>query len=170
MTQLIFAGRWSPYIVGTLIGVLSWFSFLISKKPLGTSTSYARVSSKLGALFLGDKVYKWKYYQQYKPVLEWQIMLVIGVVIGSFISAVLSGQFDPSFIPVTDFESVLNQNVLGRIFSAFTGGILLGFGARWAGGCTSGHGISGAFQLSIASWISLIAFFVGGVAAAFLIL
>ncbi|MFW6273704.1 MAG: YeeE/YedE thiosulfate transporter family protein [Halanaerobium sp.] len=170
MNQLIFAGRWSPYLVGTLIGVLSWLSFIISKKPLGTSTSYARVSSRLGSLFVGDKVYEWKYYQQYKPVLEWQTMLVIGIVIGSFISAVLSGEFSLSFLPLTDFESVLNQNVLGRIFSAFAGGILLGFGARWAGGCTSGHGISGALQLSIASWISLIAFFVGGTATAFLIL
>ncbi|ADQ14497.1 YeeE/YedE thiosulfate transporter family protein [Halanaerobium hydrogeniformans] len=170
MTQLIFAGRWSPYLVGTFIGVLSWLSFIISKKPLGTSTSYARVSSRLGALFLGDKVYDWKYYKQYKPVLEWQIMLVIGIVIGSFISAVLSGQFSLTFIPLTDFESILNQNILGRIFSAFSGGILLGFGARWAGGCTSGHGISGALQLSIASWISLISFFVGGVVTALLIL
>ncbi len=170
MKQLISAGSWSPYLVGTLIGILSWFSFIISKKPLGTSTTYARGSARLGALFLGDKVYSWKYYQKYKPVLEWQTMLVIGIVIGSFISAVLAGDFNLSFIPVTDFKSVLNQTISGRIFSAFTGGILLGFGARLAGGCTSGHGISGAFQLSIASWISLIAFFVGGSAAAFLLL
>ena len=170
MNQLIFAGSWSPYLVGTLIGVLSWLSFIISKKALGTSTTYARASSRLGALFVGDKVFEWKYYQQYKPVLEWQTMLVIGIVIGSFISAVLSGGFNLTFIPVTEFKSILNQNILGRIFSAFAGGILLGFGARLAGGCTSGHGISGAFQLSIASWISLIAFFVGGVLTAFLVI
>ena len=170
MTQLIFSGRWSPYFVGVLIGFLSCLSFIISKKPLGTSTSYARASSRLGAVFVGNKVYEWKYYQQYKPVLEWQIMLVIGIIIGSFISAVLSGQFNLAFIPLTDFESLLNQNILGRIFSAFAGGILLGFGSRLAGGCTSGHGISGTLQLSIASWISLIAFFVGGVMTAFLIL
>jgi hypothetical protein len=97
-------------------------------------------------------------------------MLVIGIVIGSFISAVLSGEFNLSLIPVTDFESILNQNILGRVFSAFVGGIFLGFGARLAGGCTSGHGISGTFQLSIASWISLIGFFVGGAVTAFIIL
>ncbi|MFW6301875.1 MAG: YeeE/YedE thiosulfate transporter family protein [Bacillota bacterium] len=170
MSQLIFSGSWSPYLVGALIGILSWFSFIISKKPLGTSTSYARGSARLGSFCCGAAVFDWKYYQQYKPELEWQSMLVIGIVIGSFISAVLSGQFSLSFIPLTEFESVLNQNVLGRIFSAFTGGIMLGFGARWAGGCTSGHGISGAFQLSIASWISLIMFFIGGVVTALLIL
>ena len=169
MNQLFFAGSWSPYLVGSLIGVLSWFSFIISKKALGTSTSYARASARLGSLCCGKAVYDWKYYQKYKPELEWQSMLVIGIVIGSFISALLSGEFALTFRPLTEFESVLNQNIWGRIFSAFTGGILLGFGARLAGGCTSGHGISGAFQLSIASWISLIAFFVGGAAAAFLI-
>lgn len=170
MNQLIFASSWSPYLVGSLIGLLSWFSFILSKKPLGTSTSYARASARLGAIFIGDSVLDWKYYQKYKPELEWQSMLVIGIVIGSFISAIFSGDFNLTFRPLTEFESVLNQTLLGRIFSAFSGGILLGFGSRLAGGCTSGHGISGAFQLSIASWISLIAFFVGGAAAAFLIL
>ncbi|SIQ87743.1 YeeE/YedE thiosulfate transporter family protein [Halanaerobium kushneri] len=169
MIKFIFADSWSPYLVGTLIGVLSWFSFIISRKALGTSTSFARGSAKLGALFLGEKVYDWKYYQKYKPELEWQSMLVIGIVIGSFISAVLSGEFNLAFLPQTEFESILNQNLIGRIFSAFTGGILLGFGARLAGGCTSGHGISGTFQLSIASWISLVGFFVGGAITAFLI-
>ena len=170
MNQLIFAGSWSPYLVGLLIGILSWFSILISKKPLGTSTTYARASGRLGAICCGDDVLNWKYYKQYKPILEWQSMLVIGIVIGSFISAILSGEFSLAFIPLTDFDSFLNQSIMGRIFSAFAGGIFLGFGARLAGGCTSGHGISGAFQLSIASWISLIAFFVGGALTAFLIL
>ena len=170
MNQLIFSGSWSPYLVGSLIGVLSWVSFIISKKPLGTSTSYARASARLASICCGSAVYNWKYYQKYKPELKWQSMLVIGIAVGSFISAILSGQFNLSFIPITEFESILNQNILGRIFSAFTGGVLLGFGARLAGGCTSGHGISGSFQLSIASWISLIAFFVGGAVTAFLIL
>lgn len=170
MKQFIFADSWSPYLVGSLIGILSWFSFIISKKALGTSTTFARGSAKLGALFLGEKVYNWKYYQKYKPELEWQSMLVIGIVIGSFISSVLSGEFSLRFIPLTEFKSILNQDIMGRIFSAFAGGILLGFGARLAGGCTSGHGISGTFQLSIASWISLIGFFVGGAITAFLIL
>jgi uncharacterized membrane protein YedE/YeeE len=43
------------------------------------------------------------------------------------------------------------------------GGVFLGFGARWAGGCTSGHGISGTMQLAVSSWISAICFFIGGI-------
>ncbi len=47
----------------------------------------------------------------------------------------------------------------------FIGGILMAFGARLAGGCTSGHGISGTLQLSLASWVSLLCFFIGGIIA-----
>ena len=46
------------------------------------------------------------------------------------------------------------------------GGLLVGFGTRLGSGCTSGHGISGALQLSVGSWIALAAFFAGGVATA----
>jgi uncharacterized protein len=52
---------------------------------------------------------------------------------------------------------------------ALAGGILLGLGARWAGGCTSGHGISGTLQLSVASWVAAACFFAGGILVAGLI-
>ena len=52
---------------------------------------------------------------------------------------------------------------------AFLGGVLLAYGARLAGGCTSGQGISGALQLSVGSWIALVCFFVGAVATAALL-
>jgi len=50
-----------------------------------------------------------------------------------------------------------------RLVVGFAGGILLGFGGRWADGCTSGHGISGTMQLAVSSWISAICFFIGGI-------
>ncbi len=161
--------QWSPYIVGFAIGVLSWLSFLISRKALGTSTSFARTSGMIRKKYNPELVLELKYYQKYTPEIDWQWMLVLGIFIGSFISAQLSGQFELSFLPATDFPSVLNQNFLGRIFSALFGGILVGFGARWAGGCTSGHGISGTMQLSISSWLAAISFFLGGIITALLI-
>ena len=56
-----------------------------------------------------------------------------------------------------------------RAAAAFGGGVLMAFGARMAGGCTSGHGISGTLQLNVASWIAVIFFFIGGVILANLI-
>jgi uncharacterized membrane protein YedE/YeeE len=55
---------------------------------------------------------------------------------------------------------------LPRVIVALLGGICLGFGARWAGGCTSGHGISGTLQLTVGSWISAVCFFIGGIITA----
>ncbi|MFP4283825.1 MAG: YeeE/YedE thiosulfate transporter family protein, partial [Opitutales bacterium] len=54
-----------------------------------------------------------------------------------------------------------------RSVVAFLGGMAMAFGARLAGGCTSGHGISGTLQLNLASWIALVCFFLGGMAVAF---
>ena len=49
------------------------------------------------------------------------------------------------------------------------GGMIMAFGARLAGGCTSGHGISGTLQLSVGSWIAVICFFIGGIGVAMLL-
>jgi uncharacterized membrane protein YedE/YeeE len=71
---------------------------------------------------------------------------------------------------VPDMFSVrFGDNALLRAFFAAAGGILLGFGARFAGGCTSGHGISGITQLNITSILTVIFMFAGGIATAFII-
>src|SRR5690554_477966 len=160
--------RWSPYLVGIFIGILSWLSFWISDRPLGASTAFARTSGMLEKLLTGDRVLENPYYQEYKPVIDWEWMLVLGVIIGSFISATLSGQFQIQFLP--DFwVANFGNTVVLRLVISLIGGFFMGFGARWAGGCTSGHGISGTLQLSISSWIAVICFFVGGVITAFLL-
>ena len=160
--------RWSPYLVGIFIGILSWLSFWISDKPLGASTAFARTSGMLEKLLKGDRVLDHPYYREYKPVIDWEWMLVLGVIIGSFISASLSGQFNFQFLPDFWVENFGNT-VLLRLVISLIGGFFMGFGARWAGGCTSGHGISGTLQLSISSWIAVICFFIGGVITALLL-
>ena len=167
--EILFRETWNPYLVGAGIGVLSWLSFLISRKALGTSTTFARTSGMIWEKYDKERVADMKYYQKYLPQIDWQWMLVLGIIIGSFISSSLSGTFSLSFRPATEFVSVLNQTVIGRVFSALLGGMLIGFGARWAGGCTSGHGISGTLQLSISSWLAAICFFIGGILTALLL-
>jgi uncharacterized protein len=153
---------WSPYAVGIGIGVLSWLSFLISKKSLGTSTTYAKTSGMIERFFRGPDVGLKPYYQKIKLDIDWQWMLVLGIVFGSLLSALLSGDFSFEWVPALWLSAFGNTPIL-RIIIAMIGGIFLGFGARWADGCTSGHGISGALQLAVSSWISAIAFFVGGI-------
>jgi len=95
-------------------------------------------------------------------------MLVAGVFIGAFLSSVLSGEFSLQAVPLLWAET-FGQSWLPRFAVAFAGGILMGLGSRWAGGCTSGHGISGALQLTLSSWIAAIVFFASAILFAHLL-
>lgn len=159
---------WSPYVVGIAIGVLSWLSFLILRKPLSCSTSFASTSGMIERLFRGKKVESKPYYRKVKLKIDWQWMFVLGIVFGSLISALLSGDFKLIWTPSL-WASSFGETPVLRVLIAAVGGIFLGFGARWADGCTSGHGISGTLQLAISSWISAIFFFIGGIITALLV-
>lgn len=88
-------------------------------------------------------------------------MLAFGIVVGAFFAALSGGEFHASVIPPL-WEAHFGDSVPLRLSVAFVGGVIMAFGARLAGGCTSGHGISGALQLSVGSWIALACFFAGG--------
>jgi len=166
--EWLFQARWSPYAAGIGIGILSWFTFLLSDKPIGCSTAFARTSGMIGKIFRGKKIDEMPYYSKFTPTIDWEWMLVLGIVLGSFVSARLSGDFSFQTVPSL-WASAFGSAILPRMLMALAGGIFLGFGARWAGGCTSGHGISGTLQLAVSSWIAAICFFIGGIVSAFVI-
>lgn len=169
MMDWLTEARWSPYAVGTGIGVLSWLAFLLSNKPIGCSTAFARASGMIESLLRGHKRVRDKhYYRKFPPIVDWECMLVLGVVIGALASALLSGDFRWEWVPPM-WAQVAPPSPAVRWLVSLIGGILLGFGARWAGGCTSGHGISGTLQLAVSGWIAAACFFVGGIASAMLI-
>lgn len=162
------SGAWSPYLVGALIGLLSMATFYFSNKPLSVSTAYARLAGMLGNLFARGHTGNLKFYQDTQPKIEWGVMLVFGMLLGAFIAALTGGEFSPAWVPVL-WEQRFGPDVALRLGMAFAGGAILAYGARLAGGCTSGHGISGALQLSVSSWIALVCFFVAAVATAHLL-
>ena len=162
------AASWSPYIVGIGIGVLSWITFVLSDKPIGCSTAFTRTSGMIERLIRGRGVLDKEYYRQFVPEIEWEWMLVVGIVIGAFISARLSATLDAQWVPAT-WAATFGPSPVLRWVIALAGGLLMGLGARWAGGCTSGHGISGTLQLAASSWLAAIGFFAGGIAMAMLI-
>ena len=159
---------WSPYLVGALIGVLSWLTFYASNKPLGASTAYARVAGMIGNVVAPRHTESLPYYQENKPRVDWEVLLVVGVVIGAFLAAWLGHELTGEWLPAMWVARFGAGSMALRITFAVVGGVLMAFGARMAGGCTSGHGISGALQLSVGSWVSLVCFFIGGVATAML--
>jgi len=157
--------RWSPYIVGVGIGVLSWLTFLLSDKPIGCSTAFARTSGMIERLFRGPKALDKPYYKRFAPTIDWEWMLVLGIVVGAFLSAALSGSFRFTWIPglwAREFGASLSP----RLVASLVGGVFMGFGSRWAEGCTSGHGISGTLQLAVSSWIVAVCLFIGGIVTA----
>ena len=168
MMEFLTEVRWSPYVVGIGIGILSWFTLLISKKSLACSTSFAKASGMIEKLFFGKKIDQKPYYKKIGLTVDWQWMLVVGIVIGSLISALLSSDFSWQWVPSL-WAAKFGDNPYLRVIVALVGGGCIGFGARWAGGCTSGHGISGTMQLAVSSWISAICFFIGGILTAHII-
>ena len=164
----LFAEQWMPYLVGGCIGLLNCLAFVLSDKPIGCSTAFARSSGMIEKILRGPSVTEKRYYKLFPPFVDWEWMLVIGVLIGSFVSAILSGQFHAEWVP-TRWSASLGHTPFVRLLTALIGGILMGFGARWAGGCTSGHGISGTMQLAVSSWLAASCFFIGGISAAMVI-
>ncbi len=162
------SARWSPYIVGIGIGVLVWISFILSDKAIGCSTAFARTSGMTEKAIRGKKVEEKEYYKKIIPKIDWEWMLVFGVLFGALISSLTSGTFSVETIPDI-WKEAFGNTLLLRFIIAFIGGIFIGFGARMAGGCTSGHGISGTIQMAVGSWLAFICFFIGGIATAFIL-
>ena len=166
--EFLMLERWSPYVLGVLIGLLNVGSLLISKKALGASTSYMKLGGIIYKTLNKEKVARNTYYQKTELELDRGIMLVFGIILGAYLSALLSGSLNIDAIP-NMWATEVSDSITLRFIASVVGGILLGIGSRWAEGCTSGHSISGTSLLSVISWVASIAFFIGGMAVAFLI-
>ncbi len=167
---LQYAGpAWSPYLVGALIGVLSMLTFYFSNKPLGASTAYARVAGLIGEKVAPAHTHSLAFFKKKSPKVGWEVMLVCGVVLGAFVAAWTGNELTGRLLPAMWQDRFGADSGLLRIVVALAGGMMMAFGARMAGGCTSGHGISGTLQLAVGSWVSAICFFIGGIITAMLL-
>lgn len=158
-------GDWSPYVAGALIGILTWLTFYFSEQPVGASSFYATVAGFIGKALAPKHTQKLAYYQEHPPEINWEFAFVVAIVFGSALAATLSGEFSLRGLPHMWTDHYGDDSGLRYALLSFAGGALMAFGARLAGGCTSGHGISGTLQLNVSSWISVICFFIGGVIA-----
>ncbi|MCJ1432824.1 hypothetical protein MMC27_002181 [Xylographa pallens] len=150
-----------PIVGGLLIGATQASSLLLTNNPLGTSSSF----EEIGHWFW----YAWQALtgsDQLRSVPEKpstrSMTFVIGVMVGSWAFAQLATEYLSVTKTLSESPSISAQN-------AFAGGCMMIFGARLAGGCTSGHGISGMATMGIASFVSVASMFAGGTGlAAFL--
>lgn len=162
---------WRPYVAGALVGLLAIVSVFVSTKMLekpmylGASTTFVRSAGLIEKIVANDHVKNNPYYQSKKVKIDWQFMLVIGILIGAFASSMLDKSFKMESVPPI-WSDRFGNNWAVRAMGAFLGGIVAMFGARLAGGCPSGHGLSGLMQLSISGFIAMAGFFGAGIVVA----
>ncbi|HEX7071540.1 MAG TPA: YeeE/YedE thiosulfate transporter family protein [Rhodothermales bacterium] len=172
----------SWYIAGPLIGLFVPVLLLLGRRRFGVSASLRHVCA---ATIPGRADY---FRYDWKREGLWNITFVAGLLVGGFVSVQFLGQpermgISPEAeatlraIGVTRFEGIVPTEIfswsklatLPGLVSMVIGGFLVGFGARWAGGCTSGHSITGLAEMQPASLLATACFFAGGVAVTWLI-
>ena len=155
-------GGWSPYVAGGLSGLVIIVSVLFHGKFFGASTSFVRSAGMLEKSFNPERVAQLEYFVRYLPRFDWQLLFVVGIFVGSLLAALLSNTFKWQGVPDMWAERFGTNPVLRGIV-AFIGGIIAMYGARLAGGCPSGHGLSGMIQLAASGLIAMVFFFIGGI-------
>jgi hypothetical protein len=166
-TRRAAASRWTPYLVGVGIGVLSWAVFLIVNNPLGITTALSQVAGGVATPILGaEAVATNSYWARNAFALDYGTLFLVGTLVGGFGSAVLAGQWRLEQVPEVWSER-FGPSPVKRYAVAFLGGIVAMYGARLANGCTSGNGISGGLQLALSGWVFLAVMFAAGTATAF---
>ncbi len=163
------ADRLRPYLVGVGLGVLSWIAFAVAHDPLGVTTALSRAGQPVAALAIGAQAAAQNSYWRPMPFSwDYGVLFLVGTLAGSFACALMFGQFRIEIVPGF-WRARFGASVLKRLVVAFLSGAALMYGARLAGGCTSGHGLSGGLQLAVSSWIFLIVMFASGLMASSLI-
>jgi uncharacterized membrane protein YedE/YeeE len=164
---------WSPYVVGLGIGILSWFAFATANKHLAITLQYEHIAAMIQLAVAPEAIDSNRYYAVragagLEPKIGWYLMLLIGVFLGALMSSWLSGDRSRGPVPPL-WRWRFGASKTKRFAAAFAGGAVMVFGARVAGGCTSGHGISGTLQLAVQSWLFITLAFGAAIATAFLI-
>lgn len=180
----LISSPWPWYVAGPLIGLVVPLLLLVGRKRFGVSTSLQHICAATVPRGLDYFNYDWRREG------TWNLAFVLGVLLGGFVAATVLTSPD-AFIDISDATredlralrlTELSGLVPSEVFSwtalltlpglvmIVGGSFLVGFGARYAGGCTSGHAITGLADLQLASLVAVIGFFIGGLVSTHLIL
>ncbi|MEO8211467.1 MAG: YeeE/YedE thiosulfate transporter family protein [bacterium] len=172
---------WSWYVAGILIGLIVPLLLLLGNKSFGVSSSLRHICA---ACFPSNiKFFKYDWKKE-----TWNLFFVAGIIIGGFIAVQFLENPDPVNISASTKEYLKSEGInnqtglmpvqifsweslisLRGILFIVIGGFIVGFGTRYAGGCTSGHAISGLSNLQLPSLIATVCFMIGGIVSTWLI-
>lgn len=174
---------WPWYVAGPLIGLMVPLLLLLAGRDFGVSSSLEHICAAGLPKWTDSLRYDWR-----RKGL-WNLAFVAGIFLGGVIAGRFLANPEPVAISdstravlaamgIRDFSGLVPSDLIGwsslltlRGFTAIVvGGFLVGFGARWAGGCTSGHAITGLATLQVASLLAVAGFFAGGLFVAWIVL
>lgn len=179
--ELLFS-PWPWYVSGPLIGLTTPLLFLLGGRAFGVSSSLRHVCAAVYPRDIEYLRYDWR-----KDGL-WLLIFAGGLVVGGWIggqlfraesSVAISGQTvnDLAHLGISDIQGLAPASLFSwssllswpSLLLMTVGGFLIGFGTRWANGCTSGHGITGMANLQWPSLVAVCGFFAGGLLATHLL-
>ncbi len=156
MTAALLPDRLPWYLAGPALGLLVVGFFMMTNQPLGASGAYVETSRTL---------------RRIPGAVSWRAFYFLGIAAGGFLAVILK---EPGFVRRAGYDVLTSEADLGLSLPVagviiFVGAVIMGYGARLAGGCTSGHGICGTAQRSPASWTAMMSFMSAGVITTFII-
>ncbi len=151
---------WSPYAAGALLGLTLLATFVVVGRGLGASGAFSVLSAAslkaVAPSYAHRLSYFSRYFQTSSPLLDWSLFLMLGVFFGALAGSLVSRNFQWSL------DRNGRASTTARFLNALGGGVLIGYAARLARGCTSGVALTGGAQLALAGWIFVIAMFATG--------
>jgi uncharacterized protein len=173
---------WPWYIAGPLLGLFPALLLWVGNRLFGVSSNLRHMCA---ALLPGEKAY---FQYDWRGEGAWNLVFGLGILIGGYLAGNVLANPDPvaiseaaresqSALGISDFTGLAPEELFNwanlatwrGILVMIGGGFLVGFGTAYAGGCTSGHGISGIADLQLPSLLALISFFVGGILGTYLL-
>ena len=173
---------WPWYVAGPLIGLMVPLLLILGNKPFGVSSNLRHLCAALWPADVEFLKYDWRKWGL------WNLVFIAGTLVGGLISGWLIGGPPPDISPetraalagldVTSLSGLAPREIFSwgalltvrGFVSVVIGGFLVGFGASYAGGCTSGHAIAGLADFQVPSLIAVMAFFAGGLVTTFWVL
>jgi len=160
---------WNPYLSGIGLGLVLLASFVIMGRGLGASGAFSSAVAYGVQTIAPSHAQSNEFYSEYlgdgakNPLMDWLVFEVIGVFVGGYISGTLAGRINKTI------EKGPNFTNKKRLLFAFTGGALMGIGAKLARGCTSGQALTGGALLNAGSWAFMMMVFAGAYATAYFV-
>jgi uncharacterized protein len=142
-------------IAGAGIAAITLALLFFTSRRLGISTGFEELCS----LVLQQPYFR---RSSIRAGRKWRLPFLAGLLLGGFLSAILGGGWEPTWA-LGMFDQEIGFDAFGKLMWMFTGGLLIGFGTRLGGGCTSGHGIFGLSNFELPSLVTTISFMAGGI-------